>query len=162
MIENITTYTESLLKDYILFTTKRIRMIYLILSLVIIVFAGIELFFKEYFLGAAFLLSGLIFLASSIMLTNNYIKKSKTLPRVTNQYIFFPEFVQIKTKLGNDEKGEMTLYYNKIYKVKEQRGAVYLYINKLQALLVDISKFNEEIDKEVIKKYIQIVKEKNK
>lgn len=151
MIENTTIYSSKLLKEYLLFTTRKLRMIYLVSSLAILICGIVECFLKEYFLGIIFCSLGITFLICCLIIRISYTKKSKQLPNVKNVYKFFPDFMEISTYLLEEKKGEMILEYNKVFSVKEKNNTLYIYLNKLQALLVD---FKENIDLQVVKRYI--------
>lgn len=155
MIENTTKYSLNLLKDYITFTTKRSRIISYISSAIIIACAILELIFGEYLLFGVFLGIGLFFLLFNLLMVKITLKKMVQMPQITNKYQFYPENLKITTYSNDNELETTTFSYVLISKFVEKQDVIYLYLNKTQALLVDLKQFANDDEKEIIKRYIQ-------
>ncbi|MBE5745716.1 MAG: hypothetical protein E7359_00290 [Clostridiales bacterium] len=158
MVENITEYTKEILKDYIVFTTKKTRLITFISVAVILICAVIELLFKEYIMSGIFLALALFFFISNLNIVKFAVKKSTSMPQIKNIYEFYPDKLNITTYSNNQEISKNTLALTTIFKVEENNNCLYLYLNKSQALIVNVNNFKDVNDKEVVKRYIQIQK----
>lgn len=154
MIENKTEYTNDILKDYILFSTKKTRLITFISVAVIIVCSIIELIFGEYLMAGIFFAVGLFFFLSNFYIVKFAVKKSVAMPKIKNHYEFLPDKLNIITYSNNEEVSKNTISLKAIFKVIENKDCLYLYLNKSQALIVKISNFNDKNDKELVKRYI--------
>ena len=156
MIENITDYNYNLLKNFVIFITKRTKITTLIASLVIIICAIIEFIFAEYVMGTIFISVGIFFLITSLNMSKIAVKKLKQMPKLKNKYEFFPENLRVTTYSSEEQLESATISYNMISKIVERENVCYLYLNKTQALIVDNSKFNNLEEKEIVKRYIQM------
>lgn len=158
MIENITEYNNELLKEYIKFTTKKSRIVTFVSVAIILTCAIIELIFGEYLMGGVFAIVGLFFLISNIFIVKVAVKKSTTMPKIKNIYEFLPDTLNIVTFSNGQELGKNSISLKAILKVVENNNCLYLYLNKSQALLVDINNFKDVNDKELVKRYIENTK----
>ena len=155
MIDNTTEYTNGILKDYILFTTKKTRKITFISVAVIIICSIIELIFGEYLMAGVFFAVGLFFFISNFYIVKLAVKKSVAMPKIKNVYEFLPDKLNITTFSNNEEVSKNSIALKTIFKVVENKGCLYLYLNKSQALLVEIKNFKDINDKELVKRYIE-------
>ena len=161
MIENTTEYTLNILKDFIKFSIKRSKTITFVSSIIILLCAIIEFLFKEFVMAAIFSVIGIFFFIMALCLVPISLKKATTMPNITNSYQFLPERLIVTTYSKKDNLGSSTIHYSRITKVVEKNNCLYLYFNKVQALLVDIKTFKECTDKEVVKAYIKNTQELN-
>lgn len=155
MIENITEYNKKILMDYIKYTTKRNRMITFISVAIILICAIIEFIVGEFLMGGIFAVVGAFFFITNLYIVKLAVKKSTAMPKIKNKYEFLPESVNITTFSNNQEISKSSISLANIIKVIENENCLYLYLNKSQALLVDIASFKEVNDKEIVKKYIK-------
>lgn len=154
MIENITIYNKDILKDFIKVSIKRNKIVTLVCSIIILVCAIIEVLLGEYLMGGLFFCLGAFFFTISFCLVPISLKRSSKMPSVKNHYQFYPDKLVVSTSSNGNELGSSTINYNAIVKVVDNNQFIYLYINKVQALIVDVAKFNESSDKEVLLAYI--------
>jgi len=155
MVENRTEYQLEILKDFIRYSIKRNCLITLISSAVILFCAIIEVSMEEYLLGCIFATLGVFFLIMAICLVPISIKKATLMPNIVNEYQFLPESLNVTTFSNGENLGNSTIPYSRIIKVVENKNCLYLYLNKVQALIVDTRKFSENLDKEVVITYIK-------
>ena len=70
------------------------------------------------------------------------------------EYKFYPDKLSLTTYSNGEQVENSEIAYNLLYKVVDNKQTLYIYINNVQALLVDCEKFKEPTDKEVVKKYM--------
>ena len=154
MVENITVYESKILKDFVTFATKKSRLITYISCLVIVACAILEFVFGEYILGGIFLGVGIMFFIFNLCLVQIALKRTLKMPKIKNHFKFMPDKLEITSYSNDVEMEASTIPYTAIIKIVENKDVMYMYINKTQALLVDISKFASNEDKEIAKRYI--------
>ena len=53
-----------------------------------------------------------------------------------NVYTFYDEYVEVKTMYHDEVAGSSKLYYSDIFKVKETKSFIFIYLNQQQAFPV--------------------------
>lgn len=159
MVENITEYKTELMKEYLKYSVKKSRRTTFICSGVIMLCALLEFLFQEYIMGAIFVLVGAFFITMACLMVPISMKKVTAMPKIKNEYQFYPDKMVITTYSKNENLGSSTIPYVAIFKVVENNNALYIYLNKVQALVVDNATFKENSDKEVVKAYIRNTKD---
>lgn len=159
MIENITEYKLELMKEYLKYSIKKSRTTTFVCSGIIILCSLLEFLFKEYIMAGVFLAVGLFFLAIAFIMLPISMKKVTAMPDIKNEYKFFPDKLVVETFSKDKSLGTSTIPYNAIFKVAENNNVLYIYLNKVQALVVNTDNFKESTDKEVVKAYISNFKE---
>lgn len=156
MIENTTEYTSDNLKKFINASLKKSRIICYISLAVVIVFGALNIILdpKDWVFSVAMFAIALVSTLVVLFVPVLYLKKAKTMPLIKNTYQFYPDKVNIITFSNNVEVTKAEWKYNIIKKIKELDNVLLLYLSNNQALIVDISKFADVNDKEILKKYI--------
>ncbi len=154
MIENTTEYNIDILKKFTKFATKKAKIITLICSLIILICSVLEFCLGAYVLGGIFLGLALFFMVANLFTTKFALKKATTMPSIKVEYEFLPDSLNLTTYSNGQQIEKATLAYSTLFKCVECNDLLFLYINKMQALIVDCNKFKESTDKEVVKRYI--------
>jgi len=159
MIENITEYTLELLKQFIKYSIKRNRIVTFISSAVILLCALLMFLMNDILFGAFFTVLGVIFLILAFFLMPISMRRATKMPNIINAYQFLPDHMIITTFSNGKNLGTSKISYTAITKIVENKNHMYLYLNRLQALVVDANLFKESTDKEVLKAYIKNTQE---
>lgn len=166
LVKNETEYTyERYLKlnKFNMYSAKKSTFICLIVLLVIIFLCGIfMLIVGEYRQSIFYLVFTVVFSILYITLPNIQTKKvfnSDNLLKenIKNTFEFYDDKIEIKNK-----KSTSTLEYSDLYKVYETNDTFYIYLNKMQALIIskdcfligDTEKLRTLLLKNFEKKYI--------
>ena len=83
---------------------------------------------------------GLVF----IITINKSLKQNKMNFAMVNCYKFEEESFSVITIKDNENIGESKIYYKDIFKIKEIKGFIFIFVNKFSALPIAISKLNTE------------------
>lgn len=154
MIENVTEYNGRILKEFTVFATKKARLLTGICSLIILACSIFEFVCSAYVLGGIFLGLALVFFIANFFTVKFALKKVSAMPKVKVEYKFYPDKLSLTTYSNGEQVENSEIAYNLLYKVVDNKQTLYIYINNVQALLVDCEKFKEPTDKEVVKKYM--------
>lgn len=108
---------------------------------IIIIFGGISLILTIVTaIGAKkvdgiFLLATAIFLIMGIVLLISLNKTIQSFQKTNreNVYTFYDEYVEVKTMYHDEVSGSSKLYYSDIFKVKETKSFIFIYLNPQQA-----------------------------
>ena len=108
---------------------------------IIIIFGGISLiltiaaaiFDKK--LDSILLIATAVFLVMGIALLISFNKTIQSFQKTNreNVYTFYDEYVEVKTIYHDEVSGSSKLYYSDIFKVKETKSFIFIYLNPQQA-----------------------------
>lgn len=120
----------------------------IILLSIIFIFALLCIFAKEYYTGGFIIFFEIIFVFAyplSIHVANEKLNKSnKSLSEVKNvEYEFLEESFIVKSFVNNEEVETFKSDYNKIFKIDETRGYIFIYIANNTAHCIDKNDVNE-------------------
>jgi len=156
MIENVTEYEKEYLKTFISVSLKRIRMLCIISSIIVLAFSILYLFLepKEWIFSLVLCTIVVVSLILVLIMPMLYAKKVSIAPRIRNVYQFWPEKLVITT-FSNDEQLSMAEWdYSVITKIVEYKNLLLLYKSNNQAFIININNFKNPNDKEIAKRYI--------
>lgn len=111
---------------------------------IIIIFGGISLILTIVTaIGAKkvdgiFLLATAIFLITGIILLISFNKTIQSFQKTNreNVYTFYDDYLEVKTMYQDEVSGFSKLYYSDIFKVKETKNFIFIYLNQQQAFPV--------------------------
>lgn len=108
---------------------------------IIIIFGGVSLiltiasaiFDKK--LDSILLIATAVFLVMGIALLISFNKTIQSFQKTNreNVYTFYDEYVEVKTMYHDEVSGSSKLYYSDIFKVKETKSFIFIYLNPQQA-----------------------------
>ena len=108
---------------------------------IIIIFGGISLiltivaaiFDKK--LDTILLIATVAFLIMGVVLLISFNKTIQSFQKTNreNVYTFYDEYVEVKTMYHDEVAGSSKLYYSDIFKVKETKSFIFIYLNPQQA-----------------------------
>ena len=108
---------------------------------IIIIFGGVSLiltiasaiFDKK--LDSILLIATAVFLVMGIVLLISFNKTIQSFQKTNreNVYTFYDEYVEVKTMYHDEVSGSSKLYYSDIFKVKETKSFIFIYLNPQQA-----------------------------
>lgn len=75
--------------------------------------------------------------------------------KITNEYEFEENYFNVISSKNGEEFGRQKVYYKDIYKVKEKEEYIFIYINKINAYIIDTTNSNEE-DLKIIKNLLNL------
>ena len=86
-------------------------------------------------LNTTILVATAFFLVMGVILLISFNKTIQSVQKSNreNVYTFYDDYVEIKTMYHDEVAGSSKLYYSDIYKVKETKNFIFIYLNQQQA-----------------------------
>lgn len=162
MIENVTIYSKNLLKNYLWRALKAPLIINIIILFCTLASGLVNIYALGDTTTGYVLICIALFLALFVISAIcNAFKRNINVISLINEYKFTPEILEATTfSSSNIEIGKSILHLKQINKVVENKNALYLYLDKTRALLLDINGFKDKTDKLVLIKYLQMANPK--
>ena len=146
-----TKYNEKLLKDFLKFHYRKLTTLLLICG-IIVAFAGtVLLFVDEYATGVVTCLLGLFIMFYPKLVTLFALANNKRMLNAEESYELDETSIHVRTTILGEEVAQQTIKYTALEKMVETQKYIYVYINKLSALIIIKENLKDKDYKNILK-----------
>lgn len=146
-----TKYNENLLRDFFRFHYRNFTTILLICGILIALAGTALLFLEEYVTGVVTCLLALFFMFYPKLITVFAMNNNKRMINAEDSYEFSADSVKITTTILGEEVGQQIIKYTALEKMVETQKYIYVYINKVSALIISKDSLKDKDYKNIIK-----------
>lgn len=139
-----TNYNEKILKDFIKFHFKKISLTIFICGIIIALLGVCSIFLVSAITGSLFCVLGVFFLFYPKIIEVTSLNANKRLMNAEDEYIFTPNGMHIESTIFGQQVAQQDAKYEALEKIAMDTKYIYLYINKVSAMIIERKSLTED------------------
>jgi len=151
MVKVQTKYNNKILKDFFKFHYRKMTTSLLITGILVALAGTGLLFFDEYVTGAVIGLLGLFIMVYPKLIITFSMSANKRMINAEDNYEFSEDSVHAITSILGDDIAEQTIKYSALEKLVETQKYIYVYTNKVSALVINKANLKDKDYKFILK-----------
>jgi len=157
-----TNYNEKILKDYVKFHFKKLSLAVLICGALIVLLGAFSIYYMSLVGGIVFCLMGVFLLFYPKILEMTSLNANKRLLNAEDEYTFTKDSVHVESVIFGEKVANQDIKYQALEKIECDSEYIYLYINKVSAMVILRSTLTQKEQEFIISNISKVVGTKKK
>lgn len=161
-VKTKTTYSERILKSFFKLHFRKTNLIVWLCGGIILLSGILLLALNSLVAGIIFSVLGVLFLLYPQVVLASSLNSNKRQLNAIDYYVFDEKTIQVTSEIFGEEVANQKIDYKALEKIKIDANYIYIYLNKVSAVIVERATLSEKEQKFIISKISKVIDKKKK